>query len=313
MSDVPGASLTASTVTADRRMAIVTPSFSRDFELCRELNESVLTFAPEATHYILVDACDLTLFRPLANSRTVVNAIEDFIPKGYFKLPYSKKWWLSVPALVPAKGWLVQQLAKLSAALLIDEPLIVNVDSDVRFVRPVDRSIFVKDGLTRTYRLENGVTAGMPHVKWHRNVSRLLGVQPDELPMDDYVGNVISWKRSVVIAALEHVEKVTGLPWYVAFTRARSASEYTLYGLYVDKVLGAKTAGVWIDGRAWCHTYWGPGPLSRPEADRFARAMRDDDVAFSIAGYTKTAPDVVRDTTLLAVRLAGNPREDRAD
>ncbi len=294
-------------MTADRRIAIVTPSFARDFEPCRELSESVLTFVPEATHYIVVDACDLELFRPLANSRTVVAAIEDFIPKGYFKVPYSKKWWLSVPALVPAKGWLVQQLAKLSVARLIDEPLIVNVDSDVRFVRRVDSSFFIKDGLTRTYRLENGVTAGMPHVKWHRNVSRLLGVLPDELPMDDYVGNVISWKRSVVLGALEHVEQVTGLPWHVAFTRARLASEYTLYGLYVDKVLGAQAAGVWIDGRSWCHTYWGPAPLSQSEANRFARSLPEDDVAFSIAGYTRTPPDVTRSATLLAVTLAAGP------
>jgi hypothetical protein len=294
-------------MTTDHRIAIITPSFARDFEPCRELNQSVLTFLPaQAKHYIIVDACDLNMFRPLVDGRTVVVAVEDVIPRGYVKLWFPKKWWFSAPAMVPAKGWLIQQLVKLSAAHVTDEPLLVNVDSDVRFVRPVDRSLFARGERTRMYRLPGGVTAGMQHVKWHRNVCRLLGVAPDELPMDDYVGNVISWDRKVVLRALEHIEKTTGRAWHIAFTRARSASEYLVYGLYVDKVIGTEAAAVWIDERPRCHTYWGPGPLAKSQVDRFMRSMRVDDVAFSIAGYTGTSPDVTRDATRLALRLAAS-------
>ncbi|MEO6990214.1 MAG: DUF6492 family protein [Candidatus Baltobacteraceae bacterium] len=291
----------------EQGIAFITPSFSRDLESCRDLNESILTFAtPEAKHYIIVDACDLKLFQGLQNSRTVVVAVEDVIPKGYVKLRFSKKWWFAMPAMVPAKGWLVQQIVKLSAPTLAKESLLVNVDSDVRFVRRVDRALFVRDGRTRMYRLPGGVRAGMPHVKWHRNVCRLLGVKADELPMDDYVGNVISWDREIVLGALERIERITGRPWHVAFTRARSVGEQLVYGLYVDKVIGAEAAGVWTDERSWCHTYWGPGPLSKSKVEEFTRSMRAEDVAFSIAGYTGTSPEVTEAATQLAMRLAAS-------
>lgn len=292
-------------MTSDDRIAIVTPSFARDFESCRDLNESVLTFLPpQAKHYIIVDARDLNMFRPLANSRTVVAAVEDVIPKGYMKLRFSKKWWISSSAMAMATGWLIQQLVKLSAASAVDEPVLVNVDSDVRFVRSVDSSLFIRGGRTRMYRLLNGVTAGMQHVKWHRNVCRLLDVPADDLPMDDYVGNVISWDRTIILQALAHIERTTGQAWHVAYTRARSVGEQLVYGLYVDKVIGPDAAAVWIDDRSWCHTYWGPGPLPKSQLDSFARSMRVDDVAFSIAGYTQTSPEVTRDATALALRLA---------
>jgi len=297
---------TAPQATPDPRVAFVTPSFWRDFDQCRELNESILALAgPRAKHYIVVDACDYALFRPLENGQTVVTTVEDVIPKGYHKLRFSKKWWFSSAALYPVKGWLVQQLVKLSVPSLVDEDILVNVDSDVRFVRPVDPTMFYRNGRTRMYRLRGGVTSGMEHVRWHSNVCKLLGlVESDELPLDDYVGNVISWDRRLVARVLDHVERTTGRPWHVAFARARLVSEYLTYGLYVDKVIGPDAAGVWIDERSWCHTYWGPEPLPAADAEAFTRAMRDDDVAFSVASYTHTAPETTRFATDLAVRIA---------
>lgn len=300
------ASVPLSILVSDRRIAIVTPSFARDFRICSELNESVLRFLPAPMkHYIIVDGRDLALFRRLENSRTIVAAVEDVIPRGYFKVPYSKKWWFSTPALMPAKGWLVQQLVKLSLANFVDEPILVNVDSDVRFVRPVDPSLFVRDGRTRMYRLPGGVVDGMYHVKWHHNACRLLDVRPDPLPMNDYVGNMISWDRRIVLESRARIESVTGLPWHVAFTRARLIGEYVVYGLYVDKVVGQAGCAVWVDERSWCHTYWGPGPLAPENVDAFVAAMPPDDVAFSIAGYTDTARAVTDRAIGLVMQRAG--------
>jgi hypothetical protein len=284
----------------DERIAIVTPSFARDFELCRQLNDSVMTYMPPQTkHYVIVDRRDRALFRALENDRTVVATVEDIIPRGYLKLSFSKKWWLSFAAMVPAKGWLVQQLVKLSVPEFAEERIIVNVDSDVRFVRPVDPALFIRDGKTRMYRGPDGIVDGMNHVKWHGNVCRLLDVAPDSVPMDDYVGNLISWDRQLVLGVRSRIEAVTGQSWHVAFTRARLISEYLSYGLYVDKVIGQAAAGVWVDERPLCHTYWGPGPLQHADVERFVSTLRDDDVAFSIAGYTGTERDVVERATAL--------------
>ena len=295
------------------RVAVVTVSFCRDFELCRELNASVMRFWPPSTnHYVIVDRRDLEMFSILENDRTEVSVVEDVIPRGYHKLSFSKRWWLSSVALRPALGWLVQQLVKISFALAAEEEVLVNVDSDVRFIRPVDPSLFVRDGLTRMYRLPGGIVAGMNHVKWHRNVTRLLGVQPDAVPMADYVGNVISWNRRIVADVCARIEAVTGLPWHVAFTRGRQVSEYLTYGLFVDKVAGRKAAGVWVDERSWCHTYWGPEPLTAEAMPAFVQRLRDDDLAFSIAGYTGTAPEVASAAIALVDAASGGAGRARS-
>jgi hypothetical protein len=290
---------------AGNTVAIVTVSFARDFELCRDLNASVLRFWPVSTkHYIIVDRSDLQMFRALENERTVISVVEDVLPRGYVKLSFTKRWWLSTVARRPALGWLVQQLVKISFALAAREDVLVNVDSDVRFIRPVDPSLFARAGLTRLYRLPGGIVAGMNHVKWHRNVTRLLGVQPDSVPMADYVGNLISWNRRILRDVCTRIETISGLPWYVAFTRGRLVSEYLTYGLYIDKVVGREAAGVWVDERSWCHTYWGPEPLSAEDMPAFVRELKDDDVAFSIAGYTGTAPEVCAGAIELVTQLA---------
>ena len=230
------------------------------------------------------------------------------IPRGYMKLSFSKRWWLSTVARRPALGWLVQQLVKISFALAAREDVLVNVDSDVRFIRPVDPGLFAREGRTRLYRLPGGIVAGMNHVKWHRNVTRLLDVQPDSVPMADYVGNLISWNRHIVRDVCARIEAVSGLPWHVAFTRGRLVSEYLTYGLYVDKVIGPQAAGVWIDERSWCHTFWGPEPLSAEAMHAFVSELKDDDVAFSIAGYTGTSPEVCAGAIELVTRLAESSR-----
>lgn len=288
-----------------RTFGVVTPSFSRDFETCRELNTSVLEFVPAPNrHYIIVDRRDLALFRTLENDRTIVMAVEDVIPRGFFKVPGSKKWWVSSRAMMPTKGWHVQQLVKLCAVNVTDEPVLVNVDSDVRFIRPVDPSLFVKGDRARMYRLSGGVKPGMVHVKWHKTISGLLNVPTDPMPVDDYTGNIITWKRGIVLEACKRIEDVAGCPWHVAFTRAWSVAEYFTYGLYVDKIKGLDAASLWIDERSWCHTYWGPGPLPASKVNEFVDALREDDFAFSIGGYTNTDPEVTRIATERAVRRA---------
>jgi hypothetical protein len=288
-----------------RTFAIVTPSFARDFESCRELNESVLKFVPAPNrHYIIVDRSDLELFRSIKNERTVILSVEEVIPRGFFKVPGSKKWWFSLSAMVPTKGWHVQQLVKLSAVHVADEPVLVNVDSDVRFIRPVDPTLFVRGDQVRMYRLPDGIQPGMVHVKWNRTISRLLGVPADSIPTYDYVGNVISWKSSLVTEACNRIETVTGLPWHVAYTRAWSVAEQLTYGLYVDKVKGIEASGVWVDERSWCHTYWGPGPMPAADVDGFVDALPHDDVAFSIAGYTGTDRNVAVGATERVIERA---------
>jgi hypothetical protein len=283
------------------KAAIVTPSFARDFELCATLNRSIFEFAPSTMkHYIIVDRRDLGTFAALANGRTVVAAIEDVVPRAFFRVPWLKKRWMSTVSL-PVKGWLIQQVVKICATRFVDEPVTVNVDSDVAFIRPFEASLFVRGDAVRLYKRPGGIMPGMVHVKFHRNACKMLGLPPSAPPLDDYVGNVISWDRGVAAAMCDRIESVSAMPWYAAFARRRLVSEYLTYGLFAEKVAGLEPSRAFLDSRSWCHTYWGPQPMTAGDVAGFADLLRPDDIAVSVEGYTKT-PKEIEEAALTLVR-----------
>jgi hypothetical protein len=288
-----------------KRVAVVTPSYHRDLAWTRTLNASVLEFFPQTVkHYLVIDRRDLPLFRPLQNARTIVHTVEDVAPGGFFRVPFLKKRWMLRAPVLPILGWLVQQVAKIAMASVLDEDIMVMVDSDVSFIRNVDLAMFSSpEGIARLYRRPGGILPSQANfIRWHENDCKLLGVAPDTAPMDDYVGNMISWDRKIALQMCARVESVTGEPWYVAFAKARGASEYLLYGNFVEKVIGV-AGNAWIDNRSWCHTHWGRSPLDEASVRDFAQQLRVGDVAISIAGYSGTSDELRR----IAVDLVRDP------
>jgi hypothetical protein len=286
------------------RIAIITPSYRRDFELCRTLNASVLEFLPAAVkHYVFVDRRDVHRFRCMRGERTIVAAKEEIMPGGIFQLPGMNRW-ISPATPFPISGWLVQQIAKIATAELIDADVLVMVDSDALFVRDVEPSVFATNGITRLYRCPDAITANkQSHVTWHRNACRLLDVTPDELPMDDYIGQVISWDRQIVRRMCAHLEQISGMSWQDTLAKARDVSEYLLYGLFVAKVIGAP-GNVWIDERSRCKTHWELSPLRDSELVKFATSLDDGDFAVMISSHSGTSSKIRRS----AVELATNGR-----
>jgi hypothetical protein len=285
-------------------VAIITPSYGPDFELCRTLNRSVLEFLPASVkHYIFVDRRDLSLFRSLAGERTLVATKEEIMPKGIIQVPGTNRW-MSRATLFPISGWLVQQIAKIATADLLAESTLVMVDSDALFVRDVEPSVFASDGLTRLYRCPGAITADMKsHVTWHNNACRILNVVPDALPMDDYIGQVISWDRTLVKRMCARLEEVNATSWHGALARTRAVSEYLLYGLYVEKVIGHANH-VWIDERSRCKAHWELSPLLDSELAEFATSLEDGDFALMIGSHSGTSDKTRR----AAIALATNGR-----
>jgi hypothetical protein len=282
------------------KIALVTPSFSRDFELCRTLNRSVLEFFPEwVKHYVVVDRRDLQLFAAMHDRRTVVLAKEEILPRGIRRLSGLNRW-LSAGTALPISGWLVQQIAKIASAFVFPEPTLLMVDSDVVFVRNVDLGIFTRNGAVRLYTRRAGIVPGMMHVTWHRNACRLLGLPVENAPMDDYIGNMISWKTDLVTRMCERVECVTGRPWYQAIARVRQFSEYLLYGLFVERIAG-ESADVWVDENPRCNCHWRLSPLLRDEVPKFMSSFKGDDLALMISSQSGTTSDI----RALAISLAG--------
>jgi hypothetical protein len=89
------------------------------------------------------------------------------------------------------------------------------------------------------------------------------------------------------------VERAAGRPWLDAIGSQLHVSEFILYGVFVDRVLG-ESAGVFPASSMLCHTYWNRTPMNSGDVDGFIRELSPDDVAVMISAKSRTTLDVRR-------------------
>ena len=238
----------------EQPMALVTCSYRPDFSRCEVLCASVDQYVDREHHHtIVVPERDLPLFRPLQSHRRTIVAVQDILPANFFQLPGLKKWWLD-SGLWPVRGWMMQQLTKLSADMLSDSEDILFLDSDIEFIRPFDRSRFNRDNTLRLHRKPGEGKDGV-HLKWHHSAAELLGLTPRYFG-SDYVAPLTTWRRSNLVALKAHIEAQTGKPWQTAVGRQLTISEYMLYGVFTEYVLGIDNAGHFACAEDLCHCLW---------------------------------------------------------
>lgn len=276
-------------------LAIITPSYGPDAELCRDLNASVLSNTETSTvHYLVVPRRDLSLFAALRGPRTQVWCVDDLLPRYIFAVPRVNFWINGHQPFPPIRGWIVQQAVKLRAASLIEADVLLSVDSDVVFVRPVTTDTFRRDGRICLYRKDASIDSGLPrHLIWHDVARTLLGASPENPPLPDYIHSPNVWDHHIIVAMLKRIEEQTGRPWIDAICRQLYFSECTLYGVFVDNVLG-EDANVAPVGSMRCHNYWETSPLSAATAEAFVHAIPADDVAVMISAKSGTPLDIRR-------------------
>jgi len=207
-------------------------------------------------------------------------------------------FWVNLRNPVPpVRGWVMQQVVKLQTAAEIEADTLLLVDSDVLFIRPVTTETFRRCGLLRFYRKDAGVDEHLPHhLIWHDVARNLLGIPRAQAPLPDYISAFNVWDRSTVLAMRDRIQQVTGRPWLDAVARQLHFSEFILYGVFVDDVLGER-ANVTPAESMLCHSYWNTSPLNLDSAERFVRAAPDRDVAVMISAKSHT-PIEVRRTAL---------------
>ena len=210
----------------------------------------------------------------------------------------------------PIRGWVMQQVVKLNAAAEIGADIVVLADSDVAFIRPVSLERLFANGNLRFYRCPDAVDEGLPrHRIWHEVACRLLGLPPPgPPPLPDYVSALNVWDGSLVAQLRDRLEEVNGRPWLDTIASQRHVSEFILYGVFVERVLGT-AANVFSTDSMLCHSYWQSTPLTAESARQFLDALALDDVAVMISAKSRT-PLVVRRAALreLAQKIrAGKP------
>lgn len=294
---------------ADADLAVITPSYAPDLELCSDLNESVLRNTPGAVrHYIITPRRDVKLFSRLRGTRTEVLSVDEVLPRHVLPVP-GANFWLNVRRpWPPVRGWAMQQVIKLQIAAQVNVGLLLLADSDVLLVRPVSAETFRVGGRTRFYRRDNEIDSSMQrHLLWSDVAGKLLGVPPAPPPHPDYISPFNVWERRIAIALQERIQQTTGRHWLDAITGQLHFSEFVLYGMFIDKVLGAR-ANVTETRSMFCHSYWKRTPLDTAGADKFVREMPPDDVAIMISAKSGTPLEVRRKTLLMHQKnLANTP------
>ncbi|EAQ96646.1 DUF6492 family protein [Congregibacter litoralis] len=244
-------------------LSMITCSYAPDFNRCERLCRSVDRWVSgDITHWLVVPARDLSRFRKLSNGRRNIVAVEDIVPGSFKQLPRSHRWWLDRRAW-PVRGWVMQQVTKLSANAVTSAEFIIFADSDLQFVRPFSRDHVVDHDQLRLHRIAGAKNSG-EHLSWHHKAADLLGTRRQYFG-HDYIGQLITWRRSHLEGLQKHLEDTHSRPWYQGVARALKVSEYILYGAYIDAVVGIDNSGHFSCDEDLAHCCW-----FREEADALA-------------------------------------------
>lgn len=280
-------------------VALLTPTYGPDLEICKLLCESVDRHVTSfAKHYLLVPDSDVPLFASLASERRVILPASTFLPEWMRPMPRliqrkRRRFWWSLRAK-PVSGWHVQQLLKIAATIALPHHRFLILDSDVVFFRDFDLSRYGYPNAIPLLIQENMVTAEQPrHSRWHETSHRLLGLDTPPLPGHDFIGHLIFWDQQTARALASRIEATTKLSWIEALCRLREFSEYMLYGYFVqnDAASAARHTAVPVTP---CISYWDDPTLSKDELMQLLRSANKQDVAFSIASFSGTPVDAIR-------------------
>jgi hypothetical protein len=247
---------------------IITPSYAPDFERCQILCQSMDKFvSPKANHYIVVDRKDYKLFSQLEGQTRKIIIKESILPWWIKQVPFlgKKNFWLNYQGF-PLRGWLVQQIIKLSAANYTSEDILVFVDSDVAFIRPLNLHDFVKQDKVRLFSINNAHKM-KDSANWDKTTNHLLGLLNTKY-FNNYVGQIITWRRDNLLKLYQHIENSTGQKWTNVLCNSLHLSEYHLYGNFVNCVL-KNESGHYYDDSHICHQYWDSVAMSEEQLEKF--------------------------------------------
>lgn len=269
-------------------IAFVTKSYEPDRTRCELLCRSIDLLAPGSFHWIIVDARDRQAFRSLEGPNRRVILTEELLPRRVWKLELhrfgrSRNVWLSAGAR-PMRGWLVQQLGKLAISRVAEQDVLIHADSDVALIRRFDSEALHDAGTPfPVFRVPEAIDERLPtHILWHRTAEQLLGLERRPLPLPDYIGGLVPWRREVVSALLDEIAGRSRRDWMRTLARSSDFSEYTLYGRFVDDLLG-KTRGEPPLWPSLCRCYWGESPITNTELDEFIDASAPSEVGVMIS------------------------------
>ena len=273
--------------------ALVTPSFRLDLERCRLLTDSVERWvAPHVRHYLIVDRRDVLMFKPLVSARTALVVVEEIVPRWLFRVPGMRRFWLSLRT-PPLKNWILQQIVKISVPSAVQDDILLYADSDVFFIAPFEPRSLERGGKVPLF-VETGQRGLIQNNdKWHDSAAGLLGLPKKHSYDTNYIGNVITWRRQTALAMRRRIEEAAGRSWQLALAPLNAFSEYILYGMYSQRVMGENSEH-WDDGVLRTLNYWLTKPLSVLELESFKAMQQSHHHSVMISAKSRTSVADIR-------------------
>ena len=285
------------------KTALITPAYHRDAGLLDMACAQVDRFCPGLDHIIVASRQKRHIFAHLESGNRRIVQIEDVIRPLTWRAPvhYRKRELYFTRAVRPVDGWVMQQIVKLAAPDFTDAELLLNLDSDVFFVRPFKPGDFVEEGRVRLLRKPPSL-AGFQR-DWHQRAQTLFGLPPGTQP--DYVGSLIAWRRDVCLDLRDRLASQGGKPWLDVLTREKNFSEYTLYGTFVERVLGGAPDRQFVSDRELCLNSWD----WRQEGNLAAAcvsALRPHHVAINLQSNLRLPLEQTREILAAVTRRTGS-------
>lgn len=292
-----------------KSVALMTPTYRGDLDRFELLCDSIDRFVSGyERHYVIVNDDDLPFFARFESSRRTVLPGSRFLPPWLRALPpfVSRKgrrtWWSFRSG--PLHGWHVQQLLKISGALQLPHQRYCIVDSDNVFFRPFDVAAYAGADSIPLYVDRKVIRAEAPlHAVWVRNADRLLGGSATPFPADDYIGNVLVWDKSTLRDMIATIEATTGTPWAVALGKARSFSEYILYGYFVSRS-PTHQATHKLTTQSLATSHWDGDELDEKALIAMIDRSPADVVALCVESFSSTPVSLIREVVGLTPSMA---------
>lgn len=290
------------------KLALITPSFGLDHALCVELCRSVDALAEDGMeHIIVVPRTDMALFTPLQTPRRRIVAEEEFLPPlarlplptvvsipGVFRKRLRKLYLSRRGAIV--RGWIVQQVLKLTVNRICDADGYVFVDSDVVFVRPFGRDTFVRDGRMIFYREPDALAPSLEeYQRWQDVGCDLVGLPREPFNGENFITAIVPWQRDVLEAMQERIAAVSGRDVVDAVIGLRHLSEYVVYGVFATRTPGLLDAATVIE-RPLAHESWAFDVTTEDGRAAFARGLGPDAIAILMQSTDEWDVDTRRET-----------------
>lgn len=294
---------------------LMSPSYSADAGLLEELHTSIQEYAGDLPYTVIVPDRDTKVFEEMLAKReqSTTLGVSDFVPKAFWNttslasLPSLSRLGpigavtgrvRSIQAIAPARfplvrGWIMQQLMKVSYSAKSTADSVLMIDSDVSLIRELDTAWFTQPS-TPTFVSDSTIDMSMKrHRQWHSQARRILGLPSDDRPVyNNYISALLCWSPELVRSMIAHIERVHRVEWWRPVLSSPYFSEAILYGVYVEEVLGGRLKGLRIVSSSRVLSHWQPTPLTDETADELLDGLSIEHLAIQLQSTSNTSRDV---------------------